>query len=188
MVDPFSIGAVAGLALTEGIKFLYNQAGEILKRRAERKAAAKAGEAPPAEPIAVEETPEAFTGTLSPLRIDDKAADEQAQNLKDFRRTVEDHALGDAADADPGVIRATLALRDAIEDIVGQRITFAGEEREPSGTPVATGRLTAATIRGRATGLEVGEMTGGRAEGELKADEIAEGADAAGARVTKLGG
>lgn len=186
MVDPFSIGAVAGLALTEGIKFLYGQAGEILRRRAERKAAAKAGQAPPAEPIAVEKTPEAFAGSLGPMAVDDDAAEEQAQNLKELRRTIEDHELGDADEAE--TIRATLALRDALEDIVGQRITFAGEDREPSGTPVATGRLTADVIKGRASGLEIETMKGGRAEGTLEAKEIAEGADAAATRIRNLGG
>ena len=187
MVDPFSIAAVGGIALAEGIKFLYGQAGKILDRRAERRAAAKAGQAaPPAEPIAVGETPEAFTGTLAPMEVDDAAAEEQARNLVELRRTIEDHEQGDAADAD--AIRAALALRDALEDIVGQRITFEGEDRDPSGTPVATGRLKADVIKGRAAGLDIETMKGGRAEGSLEAKEIAEGADAAGTRIKNLGG
>jgi hypothetical protein len=188
VVDPLSIGAIAGVALTEGIKFLYSQADAILKRRAERKAAAKSGAAAPAEPIAVA-TPSAFTGTLAPLQIDQEAADEHAENLKELRHVLEDQALGHApsGEVDPDVIRATLALRDAIEDIVGQRITFEGEDREPSGTPVATGRVSAKVIKGRATGLDVDEMTGGQAKGEVEADEITEGGEATGLRVRKLG-
>ncbi len=41
MVDPLSITAIGAVAITEGIKFLYGQAGEILKRWRERKDADK---------------------------------------------------------------------------------------------------------------------------------------------------
>ena len=41
MADPFTLGAVGAVVLTEGIKFLYGQAGEALKRWRERKAAGK---------------------------------------------------------------------------------------------------------------------------------------------------
>jgi hypothetical protein len=37
MSEPFTIAAVGSVILTEGIKFLYTQAGEVLKRWRERK-------------------------------------------------------------------------------------------------------------------------------------------------------
>jgi hypothetical protein len=37
MADPFSAAALGGVVLTEGIKFLYRQAGEVLKRWRERR-------------------------------------------------------------------------------------------------------------------------------------------------------
>ena len=46
MVDPLSLSAIGAVALTEGIKFLYEQAGEVLKRWRDRKdAGAKAAPA-----------------------------------------------------------------------------------------------------------------------------------------------
>jgi len=41
MIDPLTISAIGAVAITEGIKFLYGQAGELLKRWRERKDAAK---------------------------------------------------------------------------------------------------------------------------------------------------
>jgi hypothetical protein len=188
MVDPLSLGAIAGVAITEGIKFLYNQAGAVLTRRAERKRAKKAGTAPPEEPIPVD-TPNVVEGSLRPLTVDEQAADEHAEQLKVLRNALEDYALGwsDPSDGGPEMIRQTLALRDAIEDIVGQRITFRGEDRPPSGTPVVTGRLKADEIRGRAAGVDVGDMQAGEVHGELEAKHIGEGADAAGARIRNIG-
>src|SRR5947199_10744351 len=37
MVDPLTLSTIGAVALTEGIKFLYEQAGEVLKRWRERK-------------------------------------------------------------------------------------------------------------------------------------------------------
>jgi hypothetical protein len=186
MVDPLTLGA--GVALTEGIKFLYNQAGAILTRRAERKQAEKAGAPAPENPIAVE-TPEVVEGRLAPVTVDPKAADEHADQLKALRNVLEDYAQGwsDPSEAGDEVLRQTAALRDAIEDVIGQRITFRGERREPSGTPVVTGRLKAEQIRGRAAGVDVGEMETGKVEGTVEAGEIGEGADVAGARVQNIG-
>ena len=41
MVDPLTLSAIGVVAITDGIKFLYGQAGEILKRWRERKDTAK---------------------------------------------------------------------------------------------------------------------------------------------------
>jgi hypothetical protein len=38
MVEPFSLGVLGAVAATEGIKFLYAQAAEVLKRWRERRA------------------------------------------------------------------------------------------------------------------------------------------------------
>src|SRR3712207_3724713 len=93
MVDPLSVAALTGVALTEGIRFLYNQADAILKRRAERKRAQEEGGDSPDAPIAVE-TPEIIEGRLAPMSVDVEAADRLAVELKDLRRQLEDYAQG----------------------------------------------------------------------------------------------
>ncbi|MGW9593923.1 hypothetical protein ACWHLZ_26875 [Streptomyces chartreusis] len=188
MVEPLSIAVLTGVALTEGIKFLYGQADAILKRRAETRQAAARGEETQAEPMPVR-TPDVVEGRLEPIRIDPDAAEELADVLKDLRRRLEDYAQGfeTPRDGDLDVLRATQELRDAIEDVIGQRITFRGENRDASGTPVVTGRLTAQEIRGRASAVDVGDMRSGSVQGNLEADMISDGGEASGVRITKLG-
>jgi hypothetical protein len=124
MVEPFSLGALGAIALTDGIKFLYAEAGEILRRRRERKNT-----------------------------------------------------------ADTEVVNATLALRETIEAIVGQRITFRGEQREPTGTTIA-GSIRARELHGRASGVDFEGTPTGDLRGEVITDTAGAGADVAGVRVS----
>ena len=55
MPDPVTLAAVGGFALTEGIKFLYGQAGEALKHWQERKKAKAAAAAEAVEELRSEE-------------------------------------------------------------------------------------------------------------------------------------
>jgi hypothetical protein len=179
MVEPISLAVLGGVALSEGIKFLYNQAGEILKRRRESKEA---------EPIPVE-SPDVIEGNLEPMTVDPAAVEELADELKALRAQLNEYAQ-ETEQPDPSdeeVLRATDALREAIESIVGQRITFKGEHREPSGTPVVTGTVRAKQIRAKASGVAIEEMGEGEARGVVEADSIEQGADVAGARIGKMG-
>ena len=63
--DPLTLAAVGAVALTEGIKFLYGQAGEALKRWRARQQAASAE-----APVAVELPADAFEGRLHDPRLD----------------------------------------------------------------------------------------------------------------------
>lgn len=189
MVDPISLGALGAVALTQGIQFLYTQAGAILQRRRERRDAVAAGTAPPAEPIPVQDPSHVLNGQLAPLHIDEAAAEELANVVRDLRKELSDYAQGvepESGDVDDAV-RNTLALRDALESIVGQTITFRGEDRPATGTPVITGTVTAKEIRSRASGVEAGNVTEGVITGTVKADVITEGGDVAGVRVGDVG-
>ncbi|MFD5848228.1 hypothetical protein [Streptomyces chartreusis] len=188
MVEPLSIGVLTGVALTDGIKFLYGQADAILRRRAEARQAAACGGETEAEPVPVR-TPDVIEGRLHPVRIDPDAAEELADVLKDLRRRLEDYAqeYETPRDGDLDVLRAMRELRDAIEAVIGQRITFRGEKRDSSGTPVVTGRLTAQEIRGRATAVGVEDMRAGEVDADLKADTVAEGGEAIAAHIKNLG-
>ena len=174
MVEPFSLGALGAIALTDGIKFLYAQAGEILKRRRERKETA---DTPPA--------PGLLEGELAPLNLDPAAADELAGDLRDLRHRLADYAddIEPAEETDADAVAATLALREAIEAIVGQRITFRGEQREPTGTPTITGIVRARELHGRASGVAFTGTPTGDIRGEVIADVTGANADVAGVRI-----
>jgi hypothetical protein len=176
MTDPLSLAVLGGVAITEGIKFLYGQASAILQRRRERNE----------EPIPVEAPPDLLDGQLEPMTIDHAAADELEPELLRLygQLTVYAQGLQEADPNDAELRKATALLRDAIEGVVGQRITFKGETgREPSGTPVVTGVVKAREIRGRAAGVELGAApTSGQYRGEVEADVLTETSDVAGFR------
>src|SRR5690242_7738475 len=99
MVDPLSIAVLGGIAATEGIKFLYGQAAEILKRRRERRDAERAGTPPPAGPIPVGD-PGVLEGELHPFEIDDAVVDRLEGQIKALRTDLADYADGVAGEAD----------------------------------------------------------------------------------------
>ena len=174
MVEPFSLGALGAIALTDGIKFLYAQAGEILKRRRERKETADTLPAPGL-----------LEGELAPLKLDAAAADELANDLRELRHRLADIAddIEPAEETNADAVAAALALREAIEAIVGQRITFRGEQREPTGTPTITGIVRAREIHGRASGVTTASTPTGDVHGEVITDVAGANADVAGVRI-----
>ena len=117
-MDPLT--GVENAALVEGVKFLYQQAAEVLSawraRRRDRQAPAPNVVDPPGA-IHVER--------LRPLP--DPASPEMADTLQEFKDLVEPIKDGEV---DPEAVsaRQTVArLRDLLEVIVGSPITFVGE-------------------------------------------------------------
>jgi hypothetical protein len=124
MVDPLSLTAVGALALTEGVKFLYAQAGELLKYRRERKQAPELR--PPADVLA---------GSVEPAHPNDERLEELEPELTAGWHALAAYAQGiDEIDpTDPELRRRVDDLRRALEVVYGQRITLQGEARPPSG-------------------------------------------------------
>jgi hypothetical protein len=176
MVDPFSLGAIGALAATEGIKFLYGQAAEVLARWRERKSGKEAD-----APIPVQNA-EVLEGKLDPPRIDFEAAERLHDDIKTLASVLGNYANG-LEEPDPGdrdLVEAADGLRRALEAVYGQRITFKGEEREASG-PVVMGHADVERVIGDVAGVRARLIRSGRVTGELTATEVtgkASGVDA----------
>jgi hypothetical protein len=200
MADPLTLTALGAVALTEGIKFLYTQASELLKRRRERKKAAadaaaaraeQAARAAPAAPVEVA-TPAVVEGELAPVTVDDGALDRLAEEISGLR-----HDLGryvdetDPAPVDPSderLVATVDALRQAIEAVWGQRITFKGERREPSG-PVVRGAIDVDSVAGNAAAVRAGRIGGGATvEGTVRAGRVERGGTVTGVEADTIGG
>src|SRR5262252_590950 len=117
-MDPLT--GVENAALVEGVKFLYQQAAEVLSawraRRRDR-------QAPP--PNVVEPPSAVRVERLQPLA--DPTGPEMAEALQEFKDLVEPIKDGEV---DPEAIAARQAvarLRELLEVIVGSSITFVGE-------------------------------------------------------------
>jgi hypothetical protein len=185
MVEPFSLAAIGGLALTEGIKFLYAQAGELFKRRREQAAAGQ-----DAEPLAVDTTlPPSLGGTVLRTGVSPSFVDTHQQRLAELRSGLANYADDTLPvdPADPGLTATVDELRSLLEDAFGRRLTFVGETgREPSGTVVRGAVRATETVNAQVTGVEADEVTSGAVEGTVDVN-TAYGGTLTGAKVGRVG-
>jgi hypothetical protein len=188
MADPLTLAAVGAVALTEGIKFLYGQAGEALKRWQQRKAARAAVEPAGSEPVTVELPAAAFEGQLKDPRLDFAAVARLEQELRDLRAAVGEYAQG-IDEVDPGnegLLEAVDGLRRAMEAVYGQRIAFKGEPGPRSGVQVA-GEAKVDEVLGYVAGLRAKRILGGSASGRVEAKRVDRGGQAIGMDVGTVG-
>ena len=117
-MDPLT--GVENAAFVEGVKFLYQQAAEILSawraRRRDR-------QAPP--PKVVE--PPGAVRVEHPQPLPDPASPEMADTLQELKDLVEPVKDGDIDVEAIAARQAVARLRELLEVIVGSPITFAGE-------------------------------------------------------------
>jgi hypothetical protein len=170
VVDPISGAAIGAVVLTEGIKFLYGQATELLKRWRERRDSATATPAP--EPI-LRPPADLIEGSVEPARPDYGRLERLQPELQELRRSLADYAedLRDVDPNDPLLWEQVDALRRMLEAVYGQRITFKGEQREPSG-PLVQARISVDRVLGDAAALRARVMRRGRVDAEAEAKEV----------------
>jgi hypothetical protein len=183
-MEPLSLTVLTASALTEGIKFLYTQAGELLRRRRERKdGAAVSAEASPPSP----EARAVLVGHLEPLRIDFAAAERLESEIRALRA-----GLGDVAEeiepADVGnqdLLDATDALRRAMEVVYHQRLTFQGEQRPPSG-PIIEADLDIERVAGYVAGIRAKVVTGGHLRAKVETGTVEAGGSVVGVDIDRI--
>lgn len=188
-MDTITLGGLGGAALSQGIKFLYAQAGEVLKRRRDRREALEAGEQQSPTTLEVA-TSDVLDGPLASVTLDYSVVDQFAAELSTFRKALSEHAEGlvDPDPADRQLLEQIDGLRCGLEEVFGQRITFRGEQREPTGAPVVRGVVRGGEVYGRVTGVDTEQVTTGSVEGTAEVDVVHEGGDVSGVRVRRLGG
>jgi len=134
-VDPFSAAALGAAVLTKGIGFLYGQLGELLRRRRDRKQSATE----PVEIPPVEDGAEALEGQLNAGPVDEQALDKHAGQLAKLWGLLAPYATGLAPvdPADRQLVDQVEAARRLLEQVYRQHITFVGEQRPATGTPLS---------------------------------------------------
>jgi hypothetical protein len=132
-VDPVSISVLGGVALSEGIKFLYGQVTELLRRRRER------AEQAVAEPVTVPaEQPVALDGPMVAGPVDLAVIDAHQDRVLGLAAGLSNYANGLVAvdPSDPRLVEQVTALRGLLELAYGQHLTFHGERRPATGSPL----------------------------------------------------
>jgi hypothetical protein len=161
------MAALGSTALSEGIKFLYSQAAEALRRWRERQ------EKPAARQPASQPTPPVFSEDGNSLSFHLDKVEALEEPLRKLMHSLADYAAG-TKPVNPGhseLMAAVNALRLAMEQVHQHALTFKGEQRSPSG-PDLIGSI--GSLLSAALALEAGQARSetavpGRSEGN--ADE-----------------
>ena len=164
---------VTGVVLKEGVKFLYAQAGEVLRAWRKRKQDPKS---PP--PTVLKPPDEVSVGRPDPLPnpVNDEMLD-SLQELKDAAEAVKDGAV----DADSSEARAVIAnLRELLEASLRAPITLKGEA--PRSVDIRDIEVTVKTVEGRvrAVTARLDKLRGNIEHVRVRADDVKKGGDVSG--------
>lgn len=177
MTDPLTLTTISNTVLTEGVKFLYGQASEVLKRWRDRRHADGNAEEAPASPMVVR-APGVLDGELAPIVIDFGAVNRLAPELRSLRSELEGY-VEDGVPVEPGdvtLLGVADALRRVLETVYGQRITFQGEQRTESG-PTIGGSVDVEEIAGYAAAVRARRLISGQITGHATARRVGRGGE-----------
>jgi hypothetical protein len=191
-MDAITMASVGAVVLTEGIKFLYSQASDVIKRWNERREAAKAEEPETLQsekaPVAPAIAEDMLEGDLSPLEIHYGQVEKVYPHLVKLRRELVDYQ-DESLPVDPrdeNLIKNVDALRRLLEIVYQQRITFKGEQREQSG-PTVFSNIDVDQVLGEIVSIEIGEVGGNAViRSEFRAKSVEKDAKVTGVKIDKV--
>ena len=179
MVDPITLASVGGVLLTEGIKFLYDQAGALIKRWRD-----KPGHKGPAESVTIA-FPDAFGGGSKTVLIQSEVLGKLIDPLIALRKELSEAAtegLVTSPQDDVALLKNVDAIRLMIEAIYQQRINFSGEKRSVD-APLVSGSVNVQVVLGYVAAVRAGSVHGGTVTGTATADTVASTAELVGIEV-----
>ncbi|CAM5328840.1 hypothetical protein [Streptomyces avidinii] len=171
------LAAVTVTVLTEGVRFLYDQAGALLARRRERAAEAGAAEESSPTPPVVAEPRE--LPAPDPILVERFEAE-----LRGLRADLHEYASGvdPVTTTDPELLGRVDALRRVLEAIHGTPLLFTGEPGdpgEPDATTVVRGRVDTDEVAGYVAAVRA-ERPAGTVEGYVRAKRVEQGGEVVG--------
>ena len=185
-----SAAAIGGAALTEGIKFLYGQAGDILRRLRQRQDNT-AQQANQPEIINLTLPTSVFKGNLTNATINFEMVEQKKEQLQQLRTGLNTYVEGIdiVNENDTDLLKKVDGLRSLLEEIYGQQITFKGENNRPaSGAPIVVGLVEADDVEdSEAVGAEAEKVRRGKVEGTAKVKRIKSKGKVSGTQVGEVG-
>ena len=172
-MDPLS--AFAGATITQGVKFLYQQAGEFLSAwRARRRDK-------DARPPRALDAPAGVTVTR-PRPLADPPGEDAIGVLEQLRDLVEPIQSGEIDASSPAALAVIEQLRDVVEAALQAPVRFDGEPPRP--LKVSDIRVATERVAGRVAGLraDLAKLPSGSrvSDVHVKAGEVEAGGDVAG--------
>jgi MoxR-like ATPase len=155
MPDPVTLAALGGVAATEGIKFLYGQAAELLKAWREQRSNMDAGDVPTTQVTVPILDNEVLDGAPAEPIVDATVLDRERKSLVQLIGALSPYADGkaDIDLADEELAEQAGRLRELLEAAYGQRFTFRGEQRDPTGTRISV-RQVVGDVEGSVVGAD----------------------------------
>jgi hypothetical protein len=173
VTDFAALSTLIGAGLTPTLTFLYQRLERLLDH----------GDAPEPAP----EVPAELSGTLAlPLRADATQLAARRPALEQLHDALNSYYRG-AAPIDPtdaALLRMLGRLRGNLEEVYCQRLTFAGEQRPPSGPFV---RQRADHVAGQQVGMDADEITGAVSV-DQEVGTVEQGSTNIGMRARRIGG
>ena len=127
-MEPLSLTVLGAAALTQGIGFLYGQAGDLLRRRRDRRAQAAAPTTPMEIPH-IGESGQVLAGMVTPGPVDEEALERHAEQLAKLRGLLTPYREGDLP-IEPGdgqLLERVEAVRLLLEQIYRAFTILRGE-------------------------------------------------------------
>ena len=168
MPDPVTLSVLGGWAAAEGIKFIYGQAAELLKAWREQRKKVASGEPAPAHFSASIVDNQVLDGRPGLDVVDGTVVDRESKSLVQLMGALSPYAQGQAEIdlADTELAEQAGRLRALLEAAYGQRLTFRGEQRDPTGT-----RVTVKQVLGDVEGVIIGADADVGPGGDLAVDQ-----------------
>ena len=162
MADPLTLAVLGGLVATEGIKFLFSQASDVLKAWRERRAKKRAGEQVADQLEVPIQTSVALDAEPSTQTVDLDVVEHQNQELLELVGKLAPYAnqLADIDAEDRALGQAAGELREILEAAYGQRFTFRGENRERTGARVTVRQVLGDVAGGSAVAADANVSSG----------------------------
>jgi hypothetical protein len=132
--------------------------------------------APPPTPVQIDvQLPPAFGGQLHDPSANLAVVAQNEDRFEALTGALSLYATGTKPidPSDRKLLANTDELRGLLEQILGQHLTFAGESRAATGTPIVRGKVDVGTVCGQAAGVRTDTLAG-TIEGIGTAQEVTE--------------
>ena len=187
MSDPTTISlvSVGSVAISEGIKFFYVQAAELLKRYRDRK---KGGDVHSVDSVAVDvEPPVEFDAKRFTAVVPMAAIETNRAALEGLLKELSGFAMGyaDLDMSDERVLRHVVTLRETLESLYAHPLRFVNETRPEA--PTVSVAVVAGDVDGQFTGLEAGDVGSGTVQMQAKLGSIGENGSATAVKLGNIG-
>jgi hypothetical protein len=179
MADQIGLSMVVSSALPATFTFLYQHLDVLLSRRSGNTVGTSSPEVPG--------VPGLFTGEPKlPLRADEDRVSARAAELRAYALGLE-HYQRDPSLIDSGdllLMQALSGLRDALEDIYGQRFTFQGEDR---GRPGPCSEQHHRKVGGEVVGMQAANVIRGPVTSKITVQSVEPGGRVVGMQARDIG-